>query len=107
VLNWELPNIQHKRKLKISESMSLPVVCQRHNIKIDIGRYIVRKKGRRIWKSISAINIWFCTRIIYVQTLVNSNSLASPEDSRIWKETRFQIGSLWNSQECCAISTGK
>lgn len=32
------------------------------------------------------------------------NSLASPEDSRIWKETRFQTGSLWNSQECCAMA---
>jgi len=56
--------------------MGLPFFCGRHNIKIDIGKYIVRKKGRRIWNSISAINIWFCTRIIYVQTLVNSNRLS-------------------------------
>jgi len=44
---------------------------------------------------------------LWLIVIVSYNNLASPEDSRIWKETRFQIGSLWNSQECCAVPASK
>jgi hypothetical protein len=44
---------------------------------------------------------------LWLIVIDSRNSTASPEVSRIRKETRFQRGSLWNIQERCAMPASK